>query len=89
MNTHFGQHTNTELIYLYDLPKDLVTSVRIATIIKAKTGYDLTEPVQFRECRSHPTNFLPSPYTYGIIKVDKSEWSNVAKGIKYFKYDIG
>lgn len=58
-----------QLIYLYDLPKAHVTSVKIAKIIKDLSGYDLQEPVQFRECRPLP-NGLPSDLAYGICKVD-------------------
>lgn len=36
---------NKPLIYLYDLPKTIVTSVKIAEIIKKACGYELAEPV--------------------------------------------
>ena len=58
-------------IYLYDMPKSIVTSVKIAEIIKKACGdYDLTDPVQFKEPRISPTSGLPSPLSAGIIKVD-------------------
>ena len=63
-----------EIIYLYDLPKAHVTSVKIAKIIKDLSGYDLQEPVQFKDCRPLP-NGLPS--VYGICKVDKASASLV------------
>ena len=87
MNNHFV--IQNSLIYLYDLPKDIATSIGIANIIKAKTGYELTEPVQFRVGKPNRTTLLPSPYVLGIIKVDHSEFKKVAEGIKYFKYETG
>jgi hypothetical protein len=32
------------LIYLYDLPKEIYTTAKIASKIKEKSGYDLVEP---------------------------------------------
>jgi hypothetical protein len=32
---------NKQYIYLYDLPKDLVTSVKISKVIKDLASYDL------------------------------------------------
>ena len=80
---------NKQLIYLYDLPKELVTSVKIAKIIKDAANYDLQEPVQFRDCKPHPTSGLVSPFQYGIIKVDTNQWQAVAKAIKYFDITDG
>lgn len=77
------------LIYLYDLPKNNVTSVKIAEIIKRLSGYEIQEPVQFRECKPHPTTGLASPFTLGIIKVEPSEWKRISEAIKYFTFDEG
>ena len=79
----------SNLIYLYDLPKDLVTSVKIAKVIKDQSEYDLQEPVQFRDCKPHPVSGLPSPFQYGIIKVDPTQWEKVSKAIKYFNINDG
>jgi len=76
-------------IYLYDMPKSIVTSVKIAEIIKRESGYDLTEPVQFKDPRISPTSGLPSPLIAGIIKVDQNEHAKVAKAIKYFEVGDG
>ena len=84
-----GSYDTKPLIYLYDLPKGLVTSVKIASIIKQKCGYELTEPVQLREARPHPLTGLASPFMTGIIKVDPNEHSKVAKAIKYFDIEDG
>ena len=85
----YPQQSERQLIYLYDLPKSVVTSVKISTVIKEKTGYDLTESVQYRDCRPHPLTGLPSPFTQGIIKVDPAEWKKVADAIKYFNITDG
>jgi len=76
-------------IYLYDMPKSIVTSVKIAEIIKKESGYELTEPVQFKDPRVSPFSGLPSPLIAGIIKVDQSEHLKVAKAIKYFEVSDG
>jgi hypothetical protein len=34
-----------QILYLYDLPKGIVTSVKINEIIKNRCGYELNEPV--------------------------------------------
>ena len=73
------------LIYLYDLPKSLVTSVKVNDIIKrACNGYELSEPVQFKEPRISTTTGLPSPLVNGIIKVDQNKFNEVVEAIKYF-----
>jgi hypothetical protein len=36
---------NKPLIYLYDMPYHIATSVKIAEILKKICDYDLTEPV--------------------------------------------
>jgi hypothetical protein len=72
-----------QLLYLYDLPKDRVTSVQIAKIIREKSGYDLQEPVQFRDSRPLP-NGLPSDFQWGICKVDHANLPQVSQAVKYF-----
>jgi hypothetical protein len=36
---------NKSLIYLYDMPSHIATSVKIAEILKKACEYDLAEPV--------------------------------------------
>jgi len=59
---------------LYDLPRYLATSFKIAAIIKEKSGYDLADVVQFREYKPNPLTGMPSPFSLGIIKVDPNQW---------------
>ena len=63
---------NKQMLYLYDLPKDRVTSVQIAKILREKAEYELQEPVEFRDCRVLP-NGLPSDFQYGICKIEASK----------------
>jgi hypothetical protein len=80
---------NKQILYLYDLPKYFVTSVRLAHIIKEKCGYELPDPVQFRECRPNLTTGLPSPFMMGIMKVDSNDAPRVSQAIKYFDFPDG
>lgn len=77
-----------QLLYIYDLPKSLATSVTIAKAIKDQSGYELQEPVQFKECRPLP-NGLESPFQYGIIKIDTNQLPTIANAIKYFELPDG
>lgn len=82
--------SDKELIYLYDLPKNLATSVKIASIIRDKCeGYELPEPVQFKDCKPNPVTGVASPFMMGMIKVDKTHSKKVAEAMKYFKIDDG
>ena len=57
----------------------------IAKLIKEKSGYDLAEPPQFKECKPNPNTGMPSPFKNGFIKIlDPSQWNHVAQAIKYF-----
>ena len=80
---------NKHLIYLYDLPKSIVTSVKITEIIRNAAKYELTEPVQFKDARISATTGLLSPLINGIIKVDQKDFQTVAKAIKYFEITDG
>lgn len=80
---------NKPFIYLYDLPKSIVTSVKITDVIRKACAYELTEPVQFKEARVSMHTGLPSPLINGIIKVDQKDFVTVAKAIKYFEITDG
>jgi hypothetical protein len=81
--------TSRQVLYLYDLPKSIVTSIKINQIIKERCGVELQEPVQFRDCRPHLTTGLPSPFSFGIIKVDPSDFKKVSEAMKYFEVSDG
>lgn len=80
---------NKPFIYLYDLPKSIVTSVKITDVIRKACAYELTEPVQFKEARISMHTGLLSPLINGIIKVDQKDFATVAKAIKYFEITDG
>jgi hypothetical protein len=80
---------NRHVFYLYDLPKEIVTSVKINSILKERCQVDLQDPVQFRECRPHPLTGLPSPFQVGVIKIDPADFKKVADGMKYFEITDG
>lgn len=46
--------TDKNILYLYDLPKDTVSSVKIANKIKELTDLDLGEPPQIRRDPNKP-----------------------------------
>ena len=81
--------TSRQVIYMYDLPQSIATSIRINQIIKERCGLEIQEPVQFRECRPHAATGLPSPYCIGIIKVDPAEFKKVSETMKYFEMTDG
>ncbi len=61
------------MIYLYDLPKVIVSSFKIAAIIKEKSGYDFHDFVQFSEYKPNSVTGMRSPFSLGIIKVDSNQ----------------
>jgi hypothetical protein len=76
-------------IYLYDLPKMIVTSVMISDVIRKACAYELTEPVEFKVARVSNKYGIPSPLIDGIIKVDQKDLTTIAKSIKYFEITDG
>ena len=64
------QREEKSLIYLYDLPRHIVTSVKVTELIRKLTGYEISEPVMFRDCSR---TGQPSPFCLGIVKVDPLE----------------
>ena len=78
-----------QLIYLYDLPRGIVTSVKISQVVKDLANYDLQEPVTFREYKPNPITGIRPLTCYGIIKVENSKLHSVASAIKYFEVTDG
>ena len=79
-----------QYIYLYDLPKSRVTSIMISKIIKEMAGYELQDPVQFKDYRQRPqATGSEQDFCWGIIKVDPNQVQQVSKLIKYFYIDYG
>jgi hypothetical protein len=69
------------LLYLYELPKDSLTSTKIAAKIKDTTTYELQEPPQIRRDAN-------KPFYSAIIKInDQNKFKDIAKAMKYFDID--
>jgi len=78
------------IIYFYDLPKELVTSVKLAQLLKDLAGYELREPAQFRDCKPHPITGVQLPFTNVMIRVeDQSKVKQIIKAMKYFEITDG
>lgn len=70
---------NMNILYLYDLPKDLTTSVSISEAIKAKSGYEIAEIPQIR--RDANREF----YTAFIKIEDPSQFKEISEKVRYFE----
>lgn len=66
------------LLYVYDLPRDGYTSVKLAQVIKEKTGYDLDRIPQVRRD-------LNKPFYQAVIQInDETRLREVSKALRYF-----
>lgn len=73
----------TNLIYLYDLPKNQCTSVQLAKVIKELTGYSLDHNHK-PQVRRDPAR----PFYSAIIKIDNPEkFHDVAKKLRFFSLE--
>ena len=73
-----------QTLYFYDLPKAFVTSVKLRDIIKAKTGYLLTEVVNLTPCKPNYLTGIESPFMFGVTKIHQASFEAVCKAMKYF-----
>ena len=80
---------NKQVIYMYDLPQHIVTSVKIHSIVKEKCGVEFSEAVQFRDYQPNAMTGLPSPFKKALIKVDAHDAKKVLDTIKYFEITDG
>jgi RNA recognition motif-containing protein len=62
----YNPDVQQNLLYFYDLPKDKVTSVQLAKLIKDKTGIELNVPAQFKKD-------IGRYFDSAIVKIDKVE----------------
>lgn len=68
-------------LYLYDLPKESTSSVKIALIIKERTGYVLEIKPQIRRD-------LNRPFCTAIVNIPDNEAFNKAcEALRYFEYE--
>lgn len=69
------------ILYLYDLPKDDLTSVKICEAIKEKTGIEVSEQPQIR--RDPNKEF----YTAAIKIEDNTQFKEICKKFRYFQIE--
>ena len=70
-----------QTLYLYDLPKESVTSVKIQNVVKLQTGYDLPDMPQIRRD-------LNKPFYTAMIRInDANTFNEIKSKLKYFKLD--
>jgi len=68
-------------LYLYDLPKESTSSVKIALIIKEKTGYVLEIKPQIRRD-------LNRPFCTAIVNIpDNEAFAKACETLRYFDYE--
>jgi RNA recognition motif-containing protein len=72
---------DTNLIYIYDLPKASTTSIALSKIVQEKTGLQLNAQPQIRRDPN-------KPFYSALIKIDNPEkFQEVAQKLRYFKID--
>ena len=78
---HHIKPIDTKVIYLYDLPSDNYTSVKLAQFIQAKTGYKLNQIPQVRR-------ELNKPHYSAVVKIDDPDkYKEVAKALRHFQFE--
>lgn len=80
----YNPDVQQNLLYFYDLPKDRVTSVQLAKLIKEKTGIELNVPAQFKRD-------IGRYFDSAIVKIDKVEsqekFKEACQKLKYIEID--
>lgn len=73
--------TDKNILYLYDLPKDTVSSVKIASKIKELTKHEVADPPQIRRDPN-------KPFYTAQVKINEPErFKEIANTLKYFDID--
>lgn len=74
---------NTNILYLYDLPKSQFTSIRLAEIIKETTGYDLVG-----HSMPQVTRDINKPFYTARVKIEpQDKFEEVSKKLRYFSFN--
>lgn len=69
------------IIYLYDLPKDKITSVKIAEAFKANADVTLTTQPQIRRDQTRP-------FFSAMVKIqDTSDYNKACEKMRFFDID--
>ena len=73
--------TDKHLLYLYDLPKESVTSIKIAELIKTQVGTENIDVPQIRRDNN-------KPFYAAIVKFnDDDSFKNAINKLKYFEME--
>lgn len=76
-----AQATHQQLVYLYDLPKEDMTSVKIATAFKEIAGIVLTDPKQKPQIKKDITK----PFYTAMVNIqDPDQYKTACDKMRYF-----
>jgi len=77
----FNLNDKQYILYLYDLPKDTVTSVKIAQLFKDQAGFELDQPPQIKRD-------ITKPFYSAMVKISDSEkFKRACEKMRYFEID--
>jgi len=77
----FNQFDKQHILYLYDLPKESVTSVKIANIFKEQAGIELDMVPQIKRD-------ITKPFYSAMVKINDSEkFKRACEKLRYFEID--
>lgn len=74
--------TDKNILFVYDLPKSIISSTLLASRIKEITGYEIKEPPQIRR---NPDR----PFYSAILKISDDKFKEVTQKLKHFYIDQG
>ena len=69
------------ILFLYDLPKDTTTHVKILNTIQTLTGYDLNDLPRIKRELGKPF------YTAEVVIYDTQKFDEIRQKLKYFKFE--
>jgi len=69
--------SDKNILFVYDLPKSIITSTLLASKIKDLTGYEIKEPPQIRR---NPDR----PFYNAMIKISDDKFKEVSQKLKHF-----
>jgi hypothetical protein len=75
------QFDKQNILYLYDLPKDSATSVKIAKVFKDQAGLELDMPPQIRRD-------ITKPFYSAMVKInDPDKFKTACEKMRYFEIE--
>jgi hypothetical protein len=76
------QVENKNLLYIYDLPKSIITSVILKDTVKKVSQYDISEAPQIRR---NPDR----PFYTAIIKINDERFKEISHKLRHFNIECG